>query len=64
MKVARVFPRRTSATPDDELAFVGDPPLVLPEHCRMNDGVQLLQFGRVTEYYPGQRLPVYAAVSV
>jgi len=30
MKVARVFPRRTSATPDDELAFVGDPPLFLP----------------------------------
>jgi len=27
---ARVFPRRTSATPDDELAFVGDPPLFLP----------------------------------
>lgn len=24
--IARVFPRRTSATPDDELAFVGDPP--------------------------------------
>jgi len=28
--IARVFPRRTSATPDDELAFVGDPPLFLP----------------------------------
>ena len=31
MKIARVFPRRTSATPDDELAFVGDPPLFLPD---------------------------------
>jgi len=31
MKIARVFPRRTSATPDDALAFVGDPPLFLPE---------------------------------
>lgn len=30
MKIARVFPRRTSATPDDDLAFVGDPPLFLP----------------------------------
>ena len=30
MRIARVFPRRTSATPDDELAFVGDPPLFLP----------------------------------
>lgn len=31
MRIARVFPRRTSATPDDNLAFVGDPPLFLPE---------------------------------
>ena len=30
MRIVRVFPRRTSATPDDELAFVGDPPLFLP----------------------------------
>lgn len=29
--IARVFPRRTAATPDDELAFVGDPPLFLPK---------------------------------
>lgn len=27
----RVFPRRTSYTPLDELAFVGDPPLIRPE---------------------------------
>jgi len=26
----RVFPRRTNATPTDELSFVGDPPLFLP----------------------------------
>lgn len=26
----RVFPRRTKWTPDDDLAFVGDPPLFLP----------------------------------
>jgi hypothetical protein len=32
VKIARVFPRRTSATPTDELAFIGDPPmLALPE---------------------------------
>lgn len=29
--IARVFPRRTSATPTDEYAFVGDIPLFLPE---------------------------------
>lgn len=27
MKVIRVFPRRTSYTPDDDYAFVGDPPM-------------------------------------
>ena len=27
MKIIRVFPRRTAATPDDALAFVGDPPM-------------------------------------
>lgn len=30
-RTIRVFPRRTRATPDDPLAFVGDPPLFLPE---------------------------------
>jgi hypothetical protein len=31
MSIIRVFPRRTSLTPTDELAFVGDPPLFRPE---------------------------------
>lgn len=30
MRIARVFPRRTSATPCDDLAFVGDPPGLFP----------------------------------
>lgn len=30
MKIARVFPRRTSATPTDSLAFVGDMPALFP----------------------------------
>jgi hypothetical protein len=30
--VARVFPGRTNATPDDEYAFVGFPPVKLPEN--------------------------------
>lgn len=30
--IIRVFPQRTSFTPDDELAFVGMPPLIIPEH--------------------------------
>ncbi len=31
MKIARVFPRRTNATPVDELVYIGDPPIILPE---------------------------------
>jgi hypothetical protein len=31
MKVARVFPRKTNASPDDELAFFGSPGLFPPE---------------------------------
>lgn len=31
MKIARVFPRRTAATPDDELSFTDGPTLFLPE---------------------------------
>jgi len=30
MKIIRVFPRRTKATPDDEMAFIGDPGLFVP----------------------------------
>lgn len=31
MKIIRVFPRRTSHTPSDDMVFVGDPPLDRPE---------------------------------
>lgn len=31
MKIIRVFPRRTSHTPIDDMAFIGDPPLERPE---------------------------------
>lgn len=31
MRVIRVFPRKTSMTPTDSYAFVGDPPLWMPE---------------------------------
>lgn len=30
-QILRVFPRRTSLTPDDDMAFVGDPPLFRPK---------------------------------
>ena len=31
MNVIRVFPRRTALTPTDDMAFVGDPPMMRPE---------------------------------
>ena len=40
MRIARVFPRRTSATPDSRLAFVGDPPLFLPEADEVRRGLE------------------------
>lgn len=30
MRIVRVFPRRTNATPDDNYAFIGEPPLFIP----------------------------------
>lgn len=30
-RIIRVFPRRTSLTPSDDMAFVGDPPMMWPE---------------------------------
>jgi hypothetical protein len=30
-RIIRVFPRKTSMTPDDDLAFIGDPPLFRPK---------------------------------
>ena len=31
MSILRVFPRRTTATPTDECAFIGNPPMFWPE---------------------------------
>jgi len=39
MRIARVFPRRTNATPDDELTFTSLPPRVLPEISEVNISV-------------------------
>ena len=34
--IIRVFPRRTSYTPTDDMAFVGMPPLIIPEHTEIH----------------------------
>lgn len=40
MRIARVFPRKTKATPDDELCFFGGPPLLdIPEIDRVEISV-------------------------
>lgn len=31
-RIIRVFPQRTSYTPDDEYVFIGMPPFIIPEH--------------------------------
>ncbi|KKM79717.1 hypothetical protein LCGC14_1347040 [marine sediment metagenome] len=39
MRIARVFPRRTRATPSDDLAFIGEPGLYPPEVDRVQISV-------------------------
>lgn len=31
-RIIRVFPSRTSYTPEDEYVFIGMPPFIIPEH--------------------------------
>lgn len=64
MNIIRVFPRRTSYTPTDDMAFVGDPPLIRPEaeeiHVSVTftwdipEGRRLQKAWRI--YYPVVRL--------
>lgn len=60
MNIIRVFQRRTSFTPTDELAFIGDPPLFRPEadevHVSVTFTWDLAEGSRLAdawrEYYP------------
>jgi hypothetical protein len=64
MSVIRVFPRKTSFTPDDDMVFVGDPPLWRPEaeavHVSVTftwdvaEGARLVEAWR--QYYPVVRI--------
>ena len=64
MRLLRVFPRRTSFTPTDELVFIGDPPLFRPEadevHVSVTFTWDLAEGRRLAdawrEYYPIVRL--------
>jgi hypothetical protein len=50
----RVFPRRTKWTPDDELAFVGDPPLFRPTTTKQTEVRISVTF--TWDVHEGQRL--------
>ena len=69
VSILRVFPRRTKATPDDQMAFVGDPPLLRPPadevHVSCTFTWDMLKAERLqrewARYYPVVRLggPAY-----
>jgi hypothetical protein len=64
MKIIRVFPKRTSFTPNDSLSFVGDPPLFRPDadeiHVSATFTWDIEESQRLAEawrqYYPIARL--------
>ncbi len=63
-KIIRVFPRRTSLTPRDDYAFVGDPPMIRPKFDEVHVSVTF-----TWDIKEGKRLqqawqPYYSAVKI
>lgn len=62
MRIARVFPRRTNATPDDELAFTGSPPKTLSDvdqiHVSVTFTYDLEKAERLAEAWARLGVPV------
>ena len=62
MRIARVFPRRTNATPDDLLAFTTPPPKVLPDvdevHISVTFTYDMEKAERLAEAWHKTGLPV------
>lgn len=62
MKIARVFPRRTNATPDDALAFTTPPPKLLPAidevHISVAFTYDILKAEQLAESWQKTDLPV------
>lgn len=62
MKIIRVFPRRTSMTPEDDYTFVGDPPMIRPDadivHVSVTFTWDIKKAERLlqawSQYYPSQ----------
>lgn len=55
MKIARVFPRRTGASPDDELAFFQEPPMLgIPEIDEVHISVAFTYDMQYAEYLADQ----------
>lgn len=71
MKILRVFPRRTSFTPADDLAFIGDPPLDRPNvdevHISVTFTWDMMKAERLklawAQYYPVVKIggPAYSS---
>jgi hypothetical protein len=57
MKIARVFPRQTKMTPDDDDAFVGDPPLGCPQYDEIHISVCFTWDIDKSHYLAGQWRP-------
>jgi len=62
MRIARIFPRRTNATPDDELAFTTPPPKVTPDvdevHVSVTFTYDMEKAERLAESWAKTGLPV------
>lgn len=73
MSIIRVFPRRTSYTPTDDMAFIGDPSLLRPEadevHVSVTYTWDVAEGERLADawscYYPTVRIggPAYGNIS-
>jgi len=62
MKIARVFPRTTKMTPDDELVFTDSPPMFLPEidevHISVNFTYDMKKAEWLEKQWQGVGVPV------
>jgi hypothetical protein len=64
MRILRVFPRRTSFTPKDSYAFVGDPPMIRPEADEVHISCSFTWDKKKAEYLQQAWAQYYPVVKV
>lgn len=64
MKTIRVFPRRTKATPDDDMAFIGDVPLFRPEADEVHISCTFTWDREYAKYLRGSWARFYSKVRI